>query len=67
MLGPIVEGDCVRLVSLAAEHLDTLAQWRADQRVTRVMPRLQFPPSRKQQDEWFEKIAASEEDIRTYG
>jgi len=63
MLGPIVEGDQVRLEPVTRDHLPLLAKWRSDLAATRFLLILQFPPSPKQHEEWLEKSSASQEHI----
>ena len=62
MLGPILEGERVRLEPPRPEHLQNFVRWFADPEVTRYLFR-RYPPSLKQEGEWLEKIAASDEDI----
>jgi RimJ/RimL family protein N-acetyltransferase len=63
MLGPIVEGERVRLEPVTRDHLPLLAKWRSDLVATRFLLILQFPPSPTQHDEWLEKSSASDEAI----
>ena len=62
MLGPILEGKRVRLEPPRIEHLPEFVRWFADPEVTRYLFR-RYPPSLKQEGEWLERMAASEEDI----
>src|SRR5437867_1373555 len=63
MLGPILEGDRVRLEPPAREHLPSIAKWRTDLEATRYLLIFQFPPAPKQHEEWLEKVAASQDEI----
>jgi len=62
MLGPILEGDRIRLEPPKLEHLPTFARWFADPEVTRYLLR-RHPPSLKQEEKWFDRMAASDKDI----
>jgi hypothetical protein len=59
MLGPVPEGERIRLEPPIRDHLATVATWRGDLEATRYLLILQFPPSPKQHEEWLEKTAAS--------
>ena len=63
MLGPILEGDRVRLEPPAREHLPSIAKWRTDLEATRYLLIFQFPPAPKQHEEWLEKVAVSQDEI----
>jgi hypothetical protein len=56
MLGPVLEGDRTRLEPVVREHLPTVAKWRTDLEATRYLLILQFPASRKQHEDWLEKV-----------
>jgi RimJ/RimL family protein N-acetyltransferase len=62
MLGPILDSERLRLEPPRPEHLPSFVQWFADPEVTRYLFR-RYPPSLKQEVEWLEKIATSDEDI----
>lgn len=62
MLGPILEGERVRLGPPAPEHLPVFLRWFADPHITRFLLH-RFPPSLRQEDEWLERMARSDEDI----
>jgi RimJ/RimL family protein N-acetyltransferase len=62
MLGPVLEGDRVRLEPPRSEHLPTFVRWFADPEVTRYLLR-RHPPSLKQEEQWLETMASSGEDI----
>ena len=62
MLGPVLEGDRVRLEPPQAENLETFVRWFADPEVTRYLLR-RYPPSLRQEEQWLEAMAASSEDI----
>ena len=63
MLGPILEGDRVRLEPPAREHLPNIAKWRTDLEAPRYLLIFQFPPAPKQHEQWLEKVAASQDEI----
>ena len=58
MLGPIVEGERIRLAPPNEEMLATFIQWLADPEVTRYMGRI-FPPGMAEEKEWFAQTAKS--------
>jgi RimJ/RimL family protein N-acetyltransferase len=62
MLGPVLEGDRVRLAPPRPENLETFVRWFADPEVTRYLSR-RYPPSPKQEDDWLEGMASSGEDV----
>jgi RimJ/RimL family protein N-acetyltransferase len=62
MLGSILEGDRVRLVPPAPEHLPILVQWFAHPHITRFLLH-RSPLSLRQEEEWFDRIARSEQDV----
>ena len=62
MLGPIVEGERIRLVPPTPEMLPQYAAWFANREVTRFMG-VPYPPSLVGETAWFERIAASDSDI----
>jgi len=62
MLGPVLEGNRVRLEPPRAENLETFVRWFADPEVTRYLSR-RHPPSLKQEQGWLESMAASGEDV----
>lgn len=62
MLGPILHGAHVRLIPPAPEHLPVFLRWFADPQITRYLL-YRFPFSMRQEEEWIERIARSEEDV----
>jgi RimJ/RimL family protein N-acetyltransferase len=62
MLGPNLEGRCVRLEPPRPEHLPSFVRWFADPEVTRYLYR-RWPPSLHQEERWLERMARSEEDL----
>jgi RimJ/RimL family protein N-acetyltransferase len=56
MLGPVIEGERVRLEPPRAEHLPTYVRWFADMEVTRYLL-FRFPLTEKGEAEWFEQTA----------
>lgn len=62
MLGPILEGERVRLEPPRAEHLPTFLRWFADPEVTRYLLR-RYPLSERQEAAWLEAMSTSEVDI----
>jgi ribosomal-protein-alanine N-acetyltransferase len=62
MLGPVLEGERVRLAPPRPENLETFVRWFAEPAVTRYLSR-RYPPSLKQEEEWLERMAGSTEDI----
>ncbi len=62
VLGPIIEGERVRLGPADESMLPTFCRWFTDTEVTRYLT-LRFPPSPKMEAEWFDRIARSPDDI----
>jgi RimJ/RimL family protein N-acetyltransferase len=62
MLGPILESVRIQLGPPRLEHLSTFIRWFADPEVTRYLLR-RYPPTLKQEQDWFESMAASAQDI----
>ena len=62
MLGPILKGESLRIEPPRPEHLPSFVRWFADPEVTRYLLR-RYPPSLRQEGEWLEEMAASEQDI----
>jgi RimJ/RimL family protein N-acetyltransferase len=56
VLGPIIEGERVRLEPPRAEFLPLYVRWFADMEVTRYLLH-RFPPTPKQEEEWLEATA----------
>lgn len=56
MLGPVLEGERVRLEPPRTEHLATFIRWFADTDVTRYLL-YRFPLSDKGEAEWYEQAA----------
>jgi RimJ/RimL family protein N-acetyltransferase len=56
VLGPVIEGERVRLEPPRAEHLPTYVRWFADMEVTRYLL-FRFPLTEKGEAEWFEQTA----------
>jgi [ribosomal protein S5]-alanine N-acetyltransferase len=62
MLGPTIVGARVTLGPLAPELLEHYCRWFADPDVTRYLAR-DTPPTLREEQEWFERVAASESDL----
>jgi ribosomal-protein-alanine N-acetyltransferase len=62
MLGPILDGPHVRLGPPQPDQVLTFTRWFADTEVTQYLLH-RHPPSFKQEEEWLEKMAASEHDV----
>jgi RimJ/RimL family protein N-acetyltransferase len=62
MLGPTLTGSTVVLAPLMPEHLEHYLLWFADPEVTRYLKH-DIPPSRKQEDEWYERTSRSDTDV----
>lgn len=62
MFGPIIEGECVRLVPITAEMAPLFCTWLADTDVTRYLG-LIYPPTLEFEKEWVEKIGRNNTDI----
>ena len=62
MLGPILEGERLRLIPPTETMLETYIRWLADREVTRYLGRT-TPPSLTEEREWFERVTRSETDI----
>jgi RimJ/RimL family protein N-acetyltransferase len=56
VLGPVIDGERVRLEPPRAEHLPTYVRWFADMEVTRYLL-FRFPLTEKGEAEWFEQTA----------
>jgi RimJ/RimL family protein N-acetyltransferase len=56
MLGPVLEGERVRLVPLQPEFFPTYVRWFADMAVTRYLM-YRTPFTLKQEEEWYEETA----------
>jgi RimJ/RimL family protein N-acetyltransferase len=59
VFGPILRGESISLEPPQPEYLDTYRGWLADLDVTRYLL-VRFPPSEKQEEEWYERQASSE-------
>src|SRR5687768_127918 len=59
MLGPVIEGERVRLGPIGPEHLECFCRWFADMEVTRYLA-LDHPPSLKQEQEWFDAMVKND-------
>lgn len=62
MLGPIVEGERIRLEPPRADYLPVFVSWLADRQVTRYLL-VRHPPSIKQEEEWLESTARDEHSV----
>lgn len=62
MLGPILHGTQISLVPHQVEFLDTYRRWFADPDVTHYLL-LRHPPSPSQEQEWFDHISTSQDEI----
>ncbi len=62
MLGPLIVGEQIALAPLGAEHLEPFCRWFADQEVIRYLL-VQFPPSLKQEQEWYDAMVRDERRI----
>ena len=56
MLGPVLEGEKIRLEPARAEHLPEFIRWFSDMRVTRYLL-TRFPMTLEQEPEWFANVA----------
>jgi [ribosomal protein S5]-alanine N-acetyltransferase len=56
MLGPVIEGEKIRLEPSGPEYLPEFIRWFADLRVTRYLL-MRCPMTLKQEEEWFENMA----------
>ncbi|HET7874296.1 MAG TPA: GNAT family protein [Methylomirabilota bacterium] len=59
MLGPVIEGERIRLEPPRAEHIPTYQRWFADMELTRYLI-YRFPFTVKQEEEWLEQVAKDE-------
>ena len=62
MFGPILHGEGMSLEPPRLEYLDTYLSWLANLDVTRYLL-IRFPPSQKQEEEWYQRMAGSEVDV----
>ena len=62
MLGPALVGSRVTLGPPRADDLQRYASWFSDTDVTRYLVR-DWPPSLKEEEEWFDRVARSEKDV----
>lgn len=62
MLGPILSGERVVLAPATPEDLPAFCAWFADREITSTLL-TRFPPSLKQEEEWYERTAASQRDV----
>lgn len=62
MFGPILHGERIRLAPLTPDLLPDYVRWFGDPEVTRYIL-LRYPPSEKMEQDWFERIAASADDV----
>jgi len=56
MLGPIIEGEKIRLEPTSPDYLPEFLRWFADMKVTRYLLS-RFPMTLKQEEEWFENAS----------
>jgi ribosomal-protein-alanine N-acetyltransferase len=59
MLGPVIEGERIRLEPPRTEYLPTYLRWLADMEVTRYLFH-RFPPTLRGEEEWLEQTAKDE-------
>jgi diamine N-acetyltransferase len=62
MLGPVIEGERIRLEPPRAEHLATYGRWFEDMEVTRFLL-YRNPFTHKGEAEWLERTAADEKGV----
>jgi len=62
MLGPVIEGERIRLEPPRAEHLATYGRWFEDMEVTRYLL-YRNPFTHKGEAEWLERTAADEKGV----
>lgn len=62
MLGPLLKGSNVTLAPIGPEHLANYCRWFADPDVTLFLMR-DTPPTLKDEEAWFERVARSENDV----
>ena len=62
MLGPVIEGERIRLEPPRLEYCPAYQRWFADTEVTRYL-RYRTPASAKQQEEWLEETARDEHTV----
>lgn len=62
MFGPIINGERIRLEPPRPEHAAVFIRWFAQPELTNYMI-LRNPPSLRQEEEWLERMAASEHDV----
>ena len=62
MLGPTQTGSTVTLAPIGPDHLEAYCRWFADPVVARFLAR-ETPPTLQQEQEWLQRIAASENDV----
>jgi RimJ/RimL family protein N-acetyltransferase len=62
VFGPTLKGEKVILEAPGVEDLETFRAWFTDLEITRYLL-IRFAPSAKQEQEWFDRMAASENDV----
>jgi RimJ/RimL family protein N-acetyltransferase len=62
MLGPILRGQKISLEPPEREDLSIIRLWFADMEITRYLAS-RFPLSQKSEEEWYDRSAASDNDI----
>ncbi len=62
MLGPVIEGERVRLEPPRAEFLPAYSRWFADMEVTRYLL-FRYPLSEKGEAEWLEQVAKDQSNV----
>jgi RimJ/RimL family protein N-acetyltransferase len=62
MLGPVIEGERIRLEPPRAEFLPAYVRWFADMAVTRYLLH-RYPPTAKQEEEWLEATARDQHKV----
>jgi len=62
MLGPILQGERVRMIPPTPEMLPTFIRWLSDTDVNRYLG-LGTPPSLAEEQEWYDRTARSKDDL----
>jgi [ribosomal protein S5]-alanine N-acetyltransferase len=62
MLGPVIEGECIRLEPPRPEYLPAFVRWFSDMEVTRFLL-YRSPFTEKGEAEWLERTATDEHEV----
>lgn len=62
MLGPVIQGERVRLEPPTTEMIPLFCRWFADREVTRYL-HMRFVPSPKMEEEWLERASKDEHGV----